>query len=125
MNPKEAEAFVKTLDTLLTGCEFVSVNVHPYDHYRPTIRLHETYRSAYVVTHKDGSAVVGVCDSYGVITGVESFSIDDRGMRINMYWTNAYGERIQQAYVITSPVNDAMRQAWHEAMERSWKDRES
>lgn len=119
MDKKQAETWVKEITELLQGKNLVSVAAGPGS--RVEIRQNQKFDKSYFVEHKDGSCVVALCDTYGVMTGAETWSIDPDRRTIHAETTNGFGEPVRFAWAIADNDDDGkMFFAMRDAQERMW-----
>ena len=69
MTKTEAQLWVEELTSLLTGKTLISVSGTEIGIH---VRQNEHFHDAYFVEHNDGTCVVALSDSYGVMTGAKS-----------------------------------------------------
>lgn len=121
MNKAQAEAWVKELTDLLAGKELITVAVTPIGH-KVEVRQHQEFSKAYFVEHADGSCVVALCDSYGVMTGADNWQIDADKRTVLCHLKNGYNEDLHYTWTIVDPMeNGSLWQQMREAQERLWR----
>jgi hypothetical protein len=98
MNKKQAEFIVKALSEIMTGRRLTSTQT--IGHERPRVRTNQRFEKAYIVDYKDGSCVVAVCDSYGVMTGAENWNIDPDSRSIFAETKNGLGETVHFSWTV-------------------------
>jgi len=120
MNKNQAEAWVKELTGLLTDKELVSVSIDPIG---VRVRTNQKFEKAYYVQHQDGSCVVALCDTYGVMTGAEHWEIDPDLRSVHAETKNGYGQPLHFVWTMTDNQNGDSWRAMRDAQERLWEAR--
>jgi len=108
MNKNQADVWVKELTELLTSKNLISVQVTPTG---VEVRQSEKFNNAYFVEYHDGSCVVALHDSYGVMTGADDWQIDPDHRTVHARTTNGYGDLCQFAWTIEDKSHS--KKLWH------------
>jgi hypothetical protein len=122
MTKAQATFWVSALPKLLAGHKLVVCYTNEgMREGQPEVRVDQEFEDAYMVEHQDGTAVVAICDTYGVHAGFDTLGIDPDKYTIYGRAHNGYGERIWITFTLQkNPDNRETRQAWLAKQEQSW-----
>lgn len=109
MNTKKAIKLAAVITDLLTGHDLVTVSITPSRRNRPEVRLNQSFKEAYTVDYGDGTGVVAIHDSYGVMTGAETWEIDADSRTIYARTTNMSGEPCIFSWTVTDRGEETYR----------------
>lgn len=101
MNKQQAAKLSAIITDLLTGYDLVTVAITPMRQGRPEVRINQSFCQAYTVDHADGTSVVAIQDSYGVMTGAADWDIEPDSRTVYARTTNAYGEVCIFSWTVT------------------------
>ena len=126
MTKKQAEWWNNFLNDFLKNRKLISVTqIHTHE---PEIRI-VVFDHSYIIDYKNDSYSIGLSDSYGVMTGSESWSINPDRKEIIANAKNGYGQQCWHVWKIFDdheleypPKNN--ENVWEKLVEKqkeSWK----
>jgi len=119
VNKNQAEAWVKEITNLLTGKTLVSVSVTPTG---LDVRQNQKFNNAYIVEHSEENCVIGISDSYGVMTGAKEWELKPNQRMIVANTTNGFDEPLIFAWCISDDDdNGILYREMNEAQKRIWQ----
>lgn len=104
MDKARAELLCSTISRLLTKKKLVRVSVTPLTQL--VVRVDQSFKGTYFVSHADGSCVVAISDSYGVMSGAETWSIASDTYSIHAETTNNLGEPCRFTWALQEPTKE-------------------
>lgn len=119
LTENQAKEWGATILELLGGRELITTAIGPNG--RVDIRQSQYVNNTYTVEYGDGTASVAVCDSYGVMSGAQQWSISPEQRTIRADVKNAFGEPLIFTWTITNHGGD--RETYYqfrEAQEKMW-----
>jgi len=120
MTKEQAEYVVESINKLMDGKPCVSVSTGPSYKRNPEIRVNQIIKKAYMVVHDDGTATVGVSDTYGVMCGAQDWKFHPDNRSIHAHTKNGYDEPLSFSWALMDPASADWHE-WHDVQRGMWK----